>query len=223
MHFPGNRKGRNSDQDIRMPLVRVLRAGVVDWQATGWSERFTADSGATFDAFGGFTSETPKYGWPADFWSDHLAAADGAWRDNSFISFGRVTLWDAPTGVLQWLRGNDEARARWCRMAQGVTIDWNQARKPLGGAGWKVWGVRNDESVSRSPIAAHYRAALIELIRTALREPHRFESEPVSELLRDAFDLFAPDKIPDYREVERLAKHIETAINSRPDDDLAPI
>jgi hypothetical protein len=194
---------------VRMALIGALRSGQVDWRCAKWREIYTGESEATYDENGGVTSEMPKYGWPSDFWQPALAAENIFWRDNVFISYGNVTMLDAPYKVRLWMGRNNRALAKWTRYADDVEFNWNDVSELLGGPGWQAWALDAHHPKSPPARSSHYTEALIRLIGIAILDPNSLRDR-LFEVVHESFDLGG--NIPDDADLKRLTKRIRAAI-----------
>ena len=213
---------RTVPKRARGALIGGLACGQIAWSCRQWREIFTSDAGATFNASGGATDEEPHNGWPSDFWQIGLVADDVCWKNNCFVSYGTVTLLDAPSAVLRWLRSNGEAIACWSRYADNVTIRRCDVREVLGGSGWGSF-IGNAPSRRRAkPRSRHYQDALIDLIRLVSQsnENPLTDQTTIMEALSDAFQNAGHD-IPDRAEMVRLTRAIWKAITPA-DEGLPP-
>jgi hypothetical protein len=210
MHYPGKKRG--DAQRVRMALIGALRSGQIEWRCEKWREVFFGESGARFDANGGEILVEPKHGWPSDFWQPALAANNDYWRGNAFISYGAVTMLTAPYKVRLWLGANSEGMADWSRYADGVALNWGDARELLSGPAWRVWCAEAHQPKSPPARSSHYVDALIRLIAVAVNDPDAIRNR-LFDSLHDAFDTGNKDcKIPDEAELKRIAARIRSAL-----------
>lgn len=210
-HYPGGKgtcpDGKpRSDFRIKAALIGALRCGLVAWRCDRWQELFESDSGATFGSTA-YSSDEPEDGWPADFWQPSFAADAQCWGGNFFAANGSVSLRTAPNNVRRWLASNDEAHADWNRCADEVTLDWNDVAEFLGGSGWQSWVPKGGNSTARSPLAAHYKNALICMIARAGADPSILSTrQRIDAALFEEFD--SGGATPDESEIRSLTRQI---------------
>lgn len=204
IHYTGRKKG--APINARLNLIGALMFGQIEWQCEIWREVYTAENGATYDEAGGETAESPKYGYPPDFWRAEIARDETGWQYSTFIVSDEVNSLTVPASVAIWLGGNGNGIASRVRHAKNITIDWEQVEAVLGGTGWSAWRAEAKIPGPRRKQSEDYKTALIRLIAVALHNPSAFKG-PLFELVHDAFH-----NPPDDAEIRRLVKRIATSI-----------
>lgn len=216
MHYSGRKRG--SLRRVRMALIGALRSGQVEWHCQQWLEKYWTEDQAEYDENGGWTANGPKDAWPADFWQPALAADDVCWEANCFNTFGSVSLRTAPSKVRRWLQQNNEANANWQRVADKVEINWTDASELLKGTGWQAW-ISTTCDAKPSPLAAHYRNALIRMIARVGRDASILGNRKrLNDVLFEEFEFGG--KTPDESELREIARLIWVAC--QPVDDSPP-
>jgi hypothetical protein len=206
LHYPGRKRG--DPKRVRMALIGALRTGQVDCRCQRWREQYWADSGASYDS--GWSDDSPRDGWLADFWQASLASDYVCWKSNRFTTSGIVSIYSAPLKVRRWLAQNDEAYADWQRTTDEVAMNWADVHELLSGTGWQSWeqlpkakrGSRKGKG-----LATHYRHALIGMIAATARDPNVLSTRRrIHEALFNEFEFGG--MTPDIGELRGLVREI---------------